>query len=71
MVLGLFHIVSVFLLVAFFFATEVQRWHDLGYSGYMLFLNFIPLIGGLISLVWLGFVKGESGPNKYGDDPLQ
>ncbi len=56
--------------LVFILATEVQRWHDLGYSGYMVLLNFIPILGGVASVIWLGFVKGESGANKYGSDPL-
>ena len=52
-------------------AIQVKRWHDTGNSGLWIFIVFIPIFGFLYSLVWLGFVKGSTGPNKYGDDPLQ
>jgi len=50
-------------------AIQVKRWHDLGRSGWMYLINFIPGVGSLVSLVWLGFYKGTAGPNKYGDEP--
>jgi uncharacterized membrane protein YhaH (DUF805 family) len=52
----------------FMLATCVKRWHDLGQSGWMVLLNFtfvfIP-----VALVWLGFIKGKKGNNRYGLDP--
>ena len=50
-------------------ATQVKRWHDMGRSGWMVLLNLVPAIGHLVSLVWLGSVKGTKGPNRYGDEP--
>jgi uncharacterized membrane protein YhaH (DUF805 family) len=52
-------------------AIQVKRWQDMGRSGLMILIGFIPFIGLLIALVWLGCIKGTTGPNKYGDDPLQ
>ena len=51
-------------------AIQVKRWHDIGYSGWMVLLGLIPIIG-LIVFVYLAFIKGTAGPNNYGDDPLQ
>ena len=67
---GLFALVMMLGALAFIIAMEIQRWHDLGYSGLMFLINLIPLIGGVISVIWLGFFKGNKGPNKYGNDPL-
>jgi uncharacterized membrane protein YhaH (DUF805 family) len=50
-------------------ALQVKRWHDLGYSGWMVLIGFIPFIGTLVALICLGFVRGTAGPNKYGRDP--
>jgi uncharacterized membrane protein YhaH (DUF805 family) len=50
-------------------ALYVRRLHDTDHSGWWILLGFIPLIGGLILLVWT-IMKGTSGPNKYGPDPL-
>jgi len=50
-------------------ATQVKRWHDRGASGWWVLINLIPLVGGIWSLVSLGFLEGQQGANKYGPDP--
>ncbi|MEQ1830526.1 MAG: DUF805 domain-containing protein, partial [Pirellula sp.] len=57
-------------LVWIMLAIQVKRWHDLNKSGWMVLIGLIPCLG-VISLVFVGFVKGTTGPNDYGDDPLQ
>lgn len=49
-------------------AVAVRRLHDTGRSGSFLLLSFIPLIGGIILLVFL-LSTGDPGVNKYGDAP--
>jgi uncharacterized membrane protein YhaH (DUF805 family) len=51
------------------FAVQVKRWHDRGYSGWMVLIGFIPIVGPLWSFVELGCLRGEEGPNAYGADP--
>lgn len=51
-------------------AIQVKRWHDRGRSGWRVLVNLIPIIGLIWVLVELGFLKGTTGENKYGDDPL-
>lgn len=49
-------------------AVSVRRLHDIDKSGWWLLLSFIPLIGGLVLLLF--FVQdGTPGPNKFGPDP--
>ena len=49
-------------------AVSVRRLHDLGKSGLMMFLVFIPIVGGILLLVW--FVSdGEAANNAYGPVP--
>jgi len=50
-------------------AIQVKRWHDLGFSGWMVLLNLVPVFGQVMSFCALGFVKGTTGSNKYGSDP--
>ncbi|HEY8961382.1 MAG TPA: DUF805 domain-containing protein [Luteolibacter sp.] len=50
-------------------AIRVKRWHDHGKSGWWVFVSVIPYIGGLISFVVLGCLRGTVGPNAHGDDP--
>ena len=51
-------------------AMQVKRWHDRDKSGWMVLINFIPIIGIIWALVELGFLQGTIGPNQYGNDPL-
>jgi len=49
-------------------AVQVRRFHDQDKSGWMILLNFIPVVGGLIVLVFM-CLEGTSGDNQYGPDP--
>lgn len=49
-------------------AVQVRRFHDQGKSGWMVLLGFIPLIGGIIVLVFM-CMEGTKGANEYGPDP--
>ena len=46
----------------------VRRLHDVGKSGWMLFIMLIPFIGGIWLLV-LMLIDGQQGDNKYGPNP--
>ena len=46
----------------------VRRLHDVGKSGWFLFIALIPLIG-IIWLLILMVKEGDTGPNQYGADP--
>ncbi|MCQ2202552.1 MAG: DUF805 domain-containing protein [Bacteroidales bacterium] len=70
LVLGL----SIVLLLAYMcliipnISLSIRRLHDIGKSGWYLLIGFIPLVGGIILLVWF-CREGETGPNKWGPDP--
>jgi uncharacterized membrane protein YhaH (DUF805 family) len=49
-------------------AVTIRRFHDLDRSGWWYFLGFVPLIGGIIILIWF-CSPGTAGPNRYGLDP--
>jgi uncharacterized membrane protein YhaH (DUF805 family) len=51
-------------------ALAVKRWHDRGKSGWWILIAFVPVIGGLWYLIECGFLKGTTGANTYGADPL-
>lgn len=46
----------------------IRRLHDIGKSGKALLLALIPIVGGLLLLIYYGR-PGTLGPNKYGPDP--
>ncbi len=49
-------------------AVAVRRLHDVGKSGWMLFIVFIPIIGSIWLLV-LMCMEGDSSSNNYGPNP--
>lgn len=51
-------------------SVSVRRLHDIGKSGWYMFLSLIPLIGGLILLIW-SLMDSEPGENQYGKNPKE
>lgn len=46
----------------------IRRCHDLGYSGWLYLLSWVP-VAGIIFNVLLLFKQGEPRPNRYGEPP--
>jgi uncharacterized membrane protein YhaH (DUF805 family) len=51
-------------------AVGIKRFHDRNKSGVWILIIFVPVIGGLWYLIECGFLRGTTGPNDYGPDPL-
>lgn len=51
-------------------AVTVRRLHDTDRSGWWMLLALIPLIGGIVLLVFM-CLEGTRGPNRFGADPKQ
>ena len=51
-------------------AVSIRRLHDTGRSGGWWFINFVPVIGPLVFLVFM-FLESEPGENIYGPNPKQ
>ena len=49
-------------------AVAVRRMHDIDKSGWTLLMGLIPLVGGIILLVFY-CTEGTRGPNRFGPDP--
>jgi uncharacterized membrane protein YhaH (DUF805 family) len=47
---------------------NVQRLHDLGWSGWLWLLNLIPFVGSVFPFVLI-FAPGNEGANRYGPPP--
>lgn len=47
----------------------VKRLHDIELPGTLVLLLLVPILSTLL-IVFLIFIKGTLGPNRYGDDPL-
>ena len=65
--IGLF-VVAYLAIIVPAIAVQVRRFHDQDKSGWLVLLNFVPYVGGLIVLVFM-FLEGTRGPNQYGPDP--
>lgn len=67
--MGLF--TGIFSLLAIYpaIAVGVKRCHDRDRSGWFLLVGLIPLVNIWV-LIELGFLKGTTGDNQYGGDPL-
>ncbi|WP_239007174.1 DUF805 domain-containing protein [Burkholderia diffusa] len=50
-------------------AVTVRRLHDTGRSGWFLLIALIPIVGGILLLVWM-CSRGTNGPNRFGSDPI-
>ena len=51
-------------------AVNVKRCHDRDRSGWFLLIALIPIVGWIWLIVDLWFLKGTSGENRFGADPL-
>jgi len=50
-------------------AVQAKRWHDVDKSAWWILINLVPGIGGLITLIFCGFMAGTPGTNQFGDPP--
>lgn len=65
---GLFYIVYALGVFIPSIAVAVRRLHDIGKSGWWIFISFIPVIG-VIWFIILMATDSQSGENQYGASP--
>ncbi len=70
---GMADIVISFVIFTFLNVAEImisiRRLHDLGHTGWLVLLTYIPLVNFVFG-IYLLFAHGNRGPNIYGPDPL-
>lgn len=49
-------------------AVTIRRMHDIDRSGWWYLVGFVPLVGGIVLLVF-SLQGGTPGPNRFGEDP--
>ena len=67
-------IVGAMVVLSWFWTSTVlniKRFHDRNLSGWLLLVGLIPVIGAIFNFVHLGFLRGDSGRNRYGSPPPQ
>jgi uncharacterized membrane protein YhaH (DUF805 family) len=62
--------IGILFLFISFLSLGIRRLHDINRSGWWLLINFIPFVGWSVFLYWM-IKKGTSGPNRFGENPLQ
>lgn len=50
-------------------AITAKRWHDVDKSAWWILIGLVPAVGGLIALIFNGFVAGTPGANRFGNPP--
>lgn len=50
-------------------AIQAKRWHDVDKSAWWILISLVPVVGGLIALVFNGFFAGTDGANRFGSAP--
>lgn len=50
-------------------AITAKRWHDVDKSAWWILIGLVPFVGGLIALIFNGFMAGTPGPNRFGNPP--
>jgi uncharacterized membrane protein YhaH (DUF805 family) len=70
---GPYGLVTLLVLLAFLLpslAVTVRRLHDTNRSGWWFLIVFVPIVGGIVLLVFI-VLEGTRGPNEYGPDPKE
>ena len=49
-------------------SVQVRRLHDIGKSGWWIFIGLVPIVGGLVLLVF-SLLDSVHGENQYGPNP--
>lgn len=64
----LLYLIYIFATLLPSLAVSIRRMHDIGKSGWMLLVSFIPLIGSFWVLFLL-ITESDQGENEYGKNP--
>lgn len=67
---GFFYIIYALAVLIPSLAVAVRRLHDVGKSGWWIFISLVPIIGAIWILVLL-FTNSETGDNQYGPNPKE
>jgi uncharacterized membrane protein YhaH (DUF805 family) len=62
-------LLAILAFIPAFFTLSIRRMHDIGKSGWMLLLMFIPLVNFVLMIMWFIVDAGQPHVNQYGDVP--
>lgn len=52
-------------------AIQAKRWHDVDKSAWWMLIGIVPVVGGLIALVFNGFIAGTPSANRFDPAPVR
>lgn len=63
----------IWMLVAMYpsLAVHTKRWHDRGKSGWWNLILLLPVVSYIWGFIELGCLRGTTGKNTYGPDPVK
>lgn len=67
---GILSVVFVLAMLLPSLAVAVRRLHDIGRSGWWILIGLVPLIGGIVLLVF-ALMDSQPGANAYGPNPKE
>jgi uncharacterized membrane protein YhaH (DUF805 family) len=67
---GAISIIVSILLIYPWVALSAKRWHDRNKSAWWILIGLIPIIGAIWAFVEVGCLKGTTGQNRFGADPV-
>ncbi|MCD4688933.1 MAG: DUF805 domain-containing protein, partial [Desulfuromonadaceae bacterium] len=68
--LGLLSILYTLAVLMPALGVSVRRLHDTGRSGWWLLISLVPLVGGIVLLVFM-VLDSQAGTNQYGPNPKE
>ncbi len=67
---GIFYTLYMLAVLLPTLAVEIRRLHDIGKSGWWIFISLVPLAGSIWLIVLLA-TDGQPGENQYGPNPKE
>jgi len=67
------NILSIVVSIALFLpglAVAVRRLHDIGKSGWWLFISLVPFVGAILLFIWV-IKDSDPGENQFGPNPKE
>jgi uncharacterized membrane protein YhaH (DUF805 family) len=67
---GPISIVALLVMIYPAIIVNIKRYHDRNKSGWWILIALIPIVGPIWQLIELGFLRGTTGQNRFGADPV-
>jgi uncharacterized membrane protein YhaH (DUF805 family) len=62
--------IAILVMIYPIIVVNIKRYHDRNKSGWWILIALIPIVGPIWQLIELGFLRGTTGQNRFGADPV-